>query len=370
MNEKDFLIALNIVSGLGSVKITALLSHFGKPSRIFQASIQELMGCADIGNILAGRIKSVVSSGAFEKELKLINSLGVKIVTLNDPEYPGMLRQIYDPPVVLYARGNIDFLNKISVAIVGCRRASLYGLRQAEQIASSLSMKGVCVVSGLARGIDTAAHKGALNACGSTVAVLGSGLGCVYPEENINLSRKIIENGVLISEFPLLMPPLKGNFPRRNRIISGLCRAVVVIEAARRSGSLITANFALSQNRDVFALPGTVGSVNSQGTNNLIKQGAKLIESAEDILEELSFPEYNIQNRESYATLENSCQLSDFDEKTKHVLELLDNEPQHIDVLVKNSKESFSNIYKILLELQIKGLIRELEGKRFAKKEG
>jgi len=289
MKAKDYLIALNMVPGLGSVKIMKLLKYFPSPKQIFEAPCDKLLNINQIGILLAKRIHTIIDSNEFKRELKQIQDLNIKIVTINDSAYPELLKQIYDPPIALYILGDVSNLQMLSVAVVGCRRASFYGLKQAECIAGVLAAKGVCIVSGLARGIDTAAHKGALASGGRTVAVLGSGLNNIYPPENKNLLEKIVEQkGTVISEFSLEMSPQKGNFPRRNRIISGLSRAVVVVEAAKRSGSLITANLALDEGRDVYAVPGTANSFNAQGTNKLIKEGAKLVENAEDILQELN----------------------------------------------------------------------------------
>lgn len=211
----------------------------------------------------------------------------IKTLTLQDKNYPANLRHIYQPPSIIYFRGEVLLEDNIAVAVVGSRRATDYGLGNAERLGFELASRGVTVISGLARGIDTAAHKGALRAGGRTIAVLGSGLDVMYPSENKRLADEITRYGAVISEFEPDAPPARHNFPKRNRIISGLSLGVVIVEAAKRSGSLITADFALEQGREVFALPGKVGSFTSEGTHNLIKQGAKLIESIEDIVEEL-----------------------------------------------------------------------------------
>ncbi|MCP4650594.1 MAG: DNA-protecting protein DprA [PVC group bacterium] len=285
MKDKEYLIALNMVSGLGSVKIKDLLELFKVPSCIFKARINELTRIKGLNKTIAGRIYQVLDSRSFKDEINMIKEFGVGIITLLDDDYPESLKHIYDPPAVLYVKGNIKSLYPLSVAIVGCRKASPYGLQQAQRMAQELAEKGACVVSGLARGIDTQAHKGALSVGGKTAAVLGSGFVNVYPKENTKLFEQISRQGVVISEFSLQTLPQKCNFPRRNRIISGLSKAVVVVEAAQRSGSLITANLALDQGRDVYAVPGIAGSIYAQGTNKLIKEGARLVENAEDVLE-------------------------------------------------------------------------------------
>ncbi len=370
MNEQEYIIALNLVKGLRNIRIIELLKHFSNVSQIFKTSVNTLSRVTAMGPSLARQIHSVIETEEFSEELRWIDRSKTQIITIIDELYPEPLKQIYDPPVVLYTRGDVRVLQRISVAIVGCRRASCYGLRQAERIAGELSLKGICVVSGMARGIDTAAHKGALAHQGKTVAVLGSGLNQIYPAENKSLFEEIAQSGAVISEFPLAMPPQKENFPKRNRIISGLSRAVVVVEAARRSGSLITANLALEQNRDVCAVPGAANSMNAQGTNKLIKEGAKLVENADDILEELNIPA-DVQKPDNIKTgFVAEGRRPDINEAGKKLLEFLTHKPLHIDLLVKRSELGSTCVYKNLLELQLKGLVREIEGKMFVLKEG
>ncbi|UCB57420.1 MAG: DNA-processing protein DprA [Candidatus Omnitrophota bacterium] len=219
--------------------------------------------------------------------MRFPSSNKIKTLSLNDKEYPANLRYIYSPPLALYVKGNILAEDSIALAIVGSRKASYYGLKNAESLGFKLASQGITIISGLARGIDTAAHRGALAAGGRTIAVLGSGLNIIYPRQNKGLAEEISKNGAVISEYAQDTPPLRQNFPRRNRIISGLSLGVVVVEAAKRSGALITADFALEQGREVFALPGKIDSFTSAGTHELIKDGAKLVESTEDIIEEL-----------------------------------------------------------------------------------
>jgi len=284
MEEKRCLLALNMVEGLGSVKISQLLEHFNKAANIFGAQAEELERVFGIGAKIAGRIKNF-DWQVLDKELKLIKKHDIGVVTIAESDYPESLKQISDPPPVLYFKGSI-LSGGFNFAIVGSRRASYYGISVAEKFAQQLAALGIVIVSGMARGIDTASHKGALKAKGATLAVLGSGLLNIYPPENKLLAEKIAKSGAVISEFPLNTPPLRENFPRRNRIVSGLSRGVLVVEAAERSGALITADLALDQGRDVFAVPGEVDSPTSLGANYLIKQGAKLVNSIEDILEE------------------------------------------------------------------------------------
>jgi DNA processing protein len=287
MTERDYFIGMNMVKGLGSILFSRLIRTFGNPENVFKAEISRLISIAGINEKTAKSIKSVLGSKEFYAELEQIDKDNIEIITIEDEKYPALLKQIYDPPIVFYAKGSMAALNHKMVALVGCRKASSYGLKQAYSISRELANKGICIVSGMARGIDTQAHKGALAAKGKTVAVLGSGLNNIYPPENKGLYEMILHNGAVISEFSLNTVPSRSNFPRRNRIISGLCQAVVVIEAAQKSGSLITADLALNQGREVFAMPGPANSFNAQGTNKLIKEGAKLIENAQDVLDGL-----------------------------------------------------------------------------------
>lgn len=369
LEKQKYCIALNMVCGLGLVLTKRLLEYFKSAKGIFEASAESLLDVPGVNSRIAADIKRTLFSDAFDQELKDIRNEGVQILCLEDEGYPKLLKQIYDPPIVLYLKGDISLLDKIPIAVVGCRKASFNGLGLSARIAEALSLRDICVVSGLARGIDTAAHKGALRGSGATIAVLGSGLKCVYPKENKYLFNEISRHGIVMSEFPLTTAPHKGNFPRRNRIISGLSLGVVVVEAAQRSGSLITANMALSQNREVFAMPGAANSVNAKGTNKLIKEGAKLVENVEDIIEELNIQTY-IKEQVFTTQQELSMQCADLKAEAKALLQLLSDEPMHIDSLIKTSSLSASCVYKNLLDLQLNGRVKEIEGKRFIKKEG
>ena len=287
MTEVESYIALNMINGLGSVLINRLVERFGRAGAVFSAEIKELTEVSGITPELSGNIKSILTSDEFFRELRQIKDSNVKVITIADKIYPEVLRQIYDPPVLLYMKGSPGVFDNKMLAVIGCRRASSYGLKQARKLAYELAGNDFCIVSGMAKGIDTEAHKGALQAQGKTIAVLGSGFSKIYPPENKPLFDKIAESGAVVSEYSMNTAPLRGNFPRRNRIISGLSQAVIVIEAAKKSGSLITADLALSQGREVFAMPGAANSFNCQGTNKLIKDGAKLIENYQDVLDGL-----------------------------------------------------------------------------------
>ncbi len=367
--QNKYYIALNMVSGIGPILVKKLLERFSCVKGVFEASTASLMSVPGISARIAAGIKTILRSEEFNKEIRDIDSEGIQVLCPEDSLYPALLNEIYDSPIVLYLKGDLSLLDKITVSVVGCRRASFNGLQLSERISYDLSSRGICVVSGLARGIDTAAHKGALKGPGSTVAVLGSGLKCVYPPENKGLFDEISRKGILISEFSLNTAPHRGNFPRRNRIISGLSLGVVVIEAAQRSGSLITANLALSQNREVFAMPGAANSVNARGTNKLIKEGAKLVENVADIIEELNIGTY-AQGREDRHIQEADAYQADLNKEAKQLLQSLSSEPMHIDLLIKTSRLNAACVYRNLLDLQLKGIIREVEGKRFIKKEG
>ena len=288
MTRREQLILLNLIPGLGSALLRRLLDAFGDLDRLTSAGAQALRQVQGITPALAGRIVGGCRDQArLERELALAQRHGAALVTMDDPEYPAALRTIPDPPLALYIQGTLTEADRVAVAVVGSRRASLYGLQCAERLAGDLALRGVTVVSGLARGIDGAAHQGALRAAGRTVAVLGSGLARLYPEDHAPLAERIAESGAVISEYPMEAVPSAFNFPRRNRLISGLSLGVVVVEAAQRSGALITADCALEQGREVFAVPGPMTSATSQGTHHLLKQGARLVTSVDDIMDEL-----------------------------------------------------------------------------------
>ncbi len=289
----------------------------------------------------------------------------VEVFSLTDKDYPTNLRYIYDPPSTFYVKGKILPEDNVAIAIVGSRRATYYGLKNAQSLSFELAAKGITIISGLARGIDSAAHRGALEAKGRTIAVLGSGLNIIYPRENKKLAEKISQNGAVVSEFPLDTAPHPHNFPRRNRIISGLSLGVVVIEAAKKSGALITANCALEQGREVFALPGKVDSFTSCGTHSLIKEGAKLVGSVEDIIEELEplkFCRAAQTKSEGKAGIE-----PNLPQEERQVYSCLSSEPVHLDELVQKVDISYGKLLTSLLKLEYKKLIKELPGKIFVK---
>jgi len=354
---KDFIL-LNMLGDIGYRRLSNLLEEFKQTEAIFSAPLEDLKKVEGIGERIAKKIKSARSDIDIDRELLLIKEHDVDVITVLDGSYPEILKSTYDPPIVLYVIGNIEIVSKLSIAIVGSRRSTQYGLKAAQRIARELSAYGVTVVSGMARGIDTQAHRGAIGSGGKTAAVLGSGFSFIYPPENKSLAKEIIESGALISEFPMETPPHKGNFPRRNRIISGLSKGVVVVEAASRSGALITADFALNEGREVFAVPGPAGHVASEGTNNLIKEGAKFTENAKDILEEFLVLD-NKKDDDLVVELK--------DAKEKDIYSLLSDEPKAVDNMLNELSFEVRDIRAVLLQLELRGLVKQLPGKLYIK---
>jgi len=370
MTEKEALVGLNLVRGIGSNRLKKLLEYFQKPQNIIAAKAAQLKRIEGIGEEIATNITHLKKED-IEKEFDLIQKHDLEILTLNDTAYPENLKNIYDPPPVLYIKGTLSPQDKLSIAIVGSRRASFYGLNSAEKFAYELASMGFTVVSGLAYGIDTQAHKGALKAGNRTIAVLGSGLAKIYPAENKKLAGEIAQHGAVISEFPIQEEPRRQNFPCRNRVISGLSMGVLVVEAARNSGALITADFSLEQGRDVFALPGKIDSQTSFGTNSLIKQGAKLVASVEDILEELNLTGFSgsesAVKQETLRKREEVAKISDLTPEESLLYNSLSNEPLQFDDLVDKLKLETSLVIKTLFTLEMKKVIRQFPGKQFAR---
>jgi DNA processing protein len=355
MDKKIYWIALNLI-GISYIKLKKVLEELNNVEEIFKQDTKKLIELGLTKNI-AEKIERWEEL-PIKEEIKYIESEGINILTINDPEYPVLLKEIYDPPFLFYYKGKINF-NDISISIVGTRNPSLYGLKMAEKFAFELASYNFTIVSGLARGIDTSAHAGALRANGKTIGVMGSGFKNFYPPENKKLERDIIKNGAIITEFPSYTLPEKYNFPKRNRIISGLSKGLIVIEAGPRSGALITANFALEQGRDVFALPGRVDTLYSKGTNRLLKDGAILIEDVKDVLEAMNI---EVKNKEK---IENKT-ISVTGEEKK-ILDAIEQVSNLEELLIKTKIEPNKLLY-ILTELQIKGLIEELPGKLYRKK--
>ena len=361
-NETDvrFWMALTRVHGVGGVTANRLIEHFGSARAVFDAGISKFEGLKGI------RVNAVKGIAAFkeweeiDRELDRANRLGISIITIQDSRYPRNLLNIPSPPLILYVMGSLSAADEAAIAVVGSRDPSSYGLEMADKFSTYFAREGLAVVSGLARGIDTAAHKSALRAGGRTIAVLGCGIDVVYPPESSKLFRQIADYGALVSEFPLGTQPDAINFPRRNRIISGLSLGVLVVEAALKSGSLITASYAAEQGRDVYVIPGNINSARSKGSNRLINEGAMLVDTPGTILEDLQ-----PQRRE------NKVEVKDpeftFNEQESIVFELLSQELLHIDKILKISKMNISEISAILLNLEMMDAVRQHPGKFYTK---
>lgn len=359
MSNLYYWLALNSIPDIGPVMVRNLLSAFGTPENIFQMSLNELTQAAGIGKSRAARIISFNRWDFVEKEIRKAETQNVRLLTLNDPEYPDGLRQCPDAPIVLYVKGGFEPADKYAISIVGSRSSSDYGMQVAEKMGFQLSSSGLTIVSGMARGIDTASHKGALRAAGRTIAVLGSGIDVPYPYSNRELMESIGSSGAVITEFPFGTGPEKENFPKRNRIISGLSLGVVVIEATLDSGSLITVAYALDQGKEIFAVPGNVTSRNSRGTNDLIKRGARLVESAEEVIDELRPLLKGILR-------EDRKSLPEMNEEEKKIHSCLEAAPSHIDVITRKTNMTSGKALSVLLSLELKGLVRQGSGKQFS----
>ncbi|MCX6356921.1 MAG: DNA-processing protein DprA [Candidatus Aureabacteria bacterium] len=361
----EHLIALNMIAGLGPVTIKRLLEQFGSAAAALAAPPEALLQVRGIGPETVAALSRGKATVDVAAEMERIRKAGVTVIALSDPAYPENLKQIYDPPPILYVRGTLTPGDRHAVAVVGARRCSHYGAMAAERLAEQIASLGLTVVSGMARGIDTAAHRGALKAKGRTIAVLGSGLNRLYPAENRHLAEEIASSGAVISEFPMETGPNKTNFPLRNRLISGLSLGVVVVEAARKSGSLITAAQAMDQGRAVFAVPGRIDSPLSRGTHDLIRDGAKLVESVEDICEE--FP-YLFGARGGHdAARETDAgrprpRLTPYEEA---VLGLISAQERPIDEIISTSGLSPASVSSALFSLELKHLVKQLPGKLF-----
>lgn len=362
--ETFYWVALNLVPGLGSILIRRLLEQFKTPEAVFQASLRDLLSIEGLSEKVAHEIQKGPSDQKVNRELSLLKEIGGKIITLNNETYPQRLKEIYDPPPILYMRGDLKKEDELAVAIVGSRKTSPYGRWVTEKISQELASQGITIISGMARGIDSVAHLGALSVEGRTIAVLGCGVDRVYPSENRLLFKRIIDHGAVLSEFPMGSPPDGSHFPKRNRIISGLSIGVVVVEASEESGSLITAHYALEQGREVFAVPGNIGTKGSRGTHLLIRQGAKLVESSEDILEEI-LPQWK---REKERMEEIESPGPKLTQEEQQIYSQMGETPLHIDTIIRESGLDPGKVSCLLLNLELKGLIVQWPGKCFSKK--
>ena len=366
-------IALNMTPGVGPRVATKLLEAFGSPENVFHARRRQLEAL----RIKPETIESIIARELDARaavELDRVKKLGGDILILDDGSYPEILREIADPPITLYVRGDWEACFSLPcVAVIGSRLCSTYGTNATEMLSRDLASRGICIVSGLARGIDTTAHRGAMRGGGKTVGVLGTGIDGAYPKENARLIREILDSGgAVVSQFPLGTPPLKDNFPYRNRIISGLSLGVLIVEASERSGSLITARLAMEQNREVMAVPGNITSANSYGTNYLIKSGAKLVQQWQDVVAELP-SEISAAILPPKVEEEGECDKDptppDLSQDERKIWTLLSyDEPLHIDVLLQSSGMSFGDLNTALVALDIRDMIRVLPGKNYAKR--
>jgi len=365
-------IALSFIVGVGSRTAALLIERFGSPALIFAASTRSLVD-AGLSQESVDALKSSESRAAARSQIDEIRKLGGEAITLVDKRYPNLLRETYDPPIVIYCLGSVvEAISQPTIAIVGSRRCSSYGRNVAEKLSRELAERGITIISGLARGIDSAAHRGALEGRGLTVGVMGTGLDAVYPKENRSLATQITQNGALVTEFPLATPPASQNFPFRNRVISGLALGVMVIEGAERSGSLITARLAYEQGRDVFAVPGNITSHKSFGPNNLIKDGAKLVHTWHDVVEELPMEvKAAILSAERGERFIERARVEEVElsPPERRVLKMLHpDEPLHIDQLIVRAGMPSGDLMGALLKLEMLDRIRQLPGKSFVRR--
>jgi len=370
-------ISLNMTPGVGPRKATQLLERFGSAESVFHATRNELESL----RLKAETIESILKREFHEKavdELNKVKNLGGDVLILDDGSYPFLLREIADPPITLYVKGDWQAcFDAPCIGVIGSRKCSTYGENASEMLARDLAEHGVCIVSGFARGIDTAAHRGAIRGKGKTIAVLGTGIDQIYPRENKKLVEEILDSGgAVVSQFPLETPPLKENFPYRNRIISGLSYGVLLVEASERSGSLITARLAMEQNREVLAVPGNITSRNSFGTNYLIKSGAKLVQQWQDVVNELPgeisariLPPKLDENTSEEKPAQPELAPANLNENERKIWQMLStDEPVHIDSLLETSDLSFGDLNSSLVGLDLKDLIRTLPGNFYARK--
>lgn len=363
-------IVLKNAAGIGNLMFKRLMDRFGDPGRALAASKSELGAVDGMTAPMVAAVRAAREPEGARQEIALARENGCRIVTMDDPEYPVLLKEISDPPPWLYIRGSLQAF-ETSIAIVGSRNPTRYGLTMARRLSADLAEMGFSIISGMARGIDTAAHQGALSAGGRTAAVLGSGLCVIYPPENRKLYNDIANNGAVVSEFPMNAPPNPYHFPARNRIISGMTLGTVVVEAAKKSGSLITARLALEQDREVFAVPGNINSFKSAGTHRLLKEGAKLVERAADIAEEVVHflkqgmpPTAN--DTATSDTIEGAEKMNALTTDELKVYHALDPYPVHIDELGRRLGMATGLLSAILLNLELKGIVSQMPGKYFS----
>lgn len=359
MNNTSYLLVLHSIDGLGPIRLKTIINYFKDPKIAWEANERELLEIGIPKNVV-DKLKETRKKLDPEDYANSIEKSGIKWMSLFDEIYPKRLKEIYDPPIVIYYKGEILPEDEKAVAVVGTRKITGYGRVVTEQFTSGLVNAGVTVVSGLARGVDSCAHEVVLKEGGRTIAVLGGGLNKIFPPENISLAAKIADgHGVVISEFPPDYPSLAGNFPARNRIISGLSQAVLVTEAAEDSGSLITARVALEQGRDVFAVPGPITSFLSKGPIDLIKEGARPVSDPQEILDELGI--------DGVSSIKSHLSKEDLTDEEQKIIDCLENENKHIDEICRSLNSSAAQISSNLLKMEIKGWVRNLGGGTYTK---
>jgi len=351
IKDLPYWVGFNIVPGVGRVKFSQLEKYFGKLETAWQAGAADLKQAGLDSNVIKS-IEEMRPHIDLVSEMERLDKAGIKVYTFQDDDYPARLREIFDYPPIIYLKGELSLQDEWCIAVVGTRRATVYGKQVTQEIVENLARNKITVVSGLARGIDTIAHRAALEAEGRTVAICACGLDSVYPPENAALARSIVENGALISEYPLGAKPRADNFPRRNRIMSGMSLGVLVIEADEISGAVITAHMALEQNREVFAVPGSILSPMSRGTNTLIQEGAKLVRNCTDILEELNLTA-NIQQLEMKEMVPTT-------ETEDLLLKQLSSEPVHVDAVCRSSGLPVATVSSNLAIMELKGLVKQV----------
>jgi DNA processing protein len=359
MSDTKYWIGFTLIPGIGRVRFSKLEQHFGKLERAWQASATEL----ETAGLDSRSIEAVVSNRpkiSLDAEMEKLERYKVTVLTYKDEAYPFRLKEIYEPPPVIYVRGSLTPEDDWCLAVVGTRRPTYYGREVSEQIAGDLARNRITIVSGLAKGIDVTAHRAALDSGGRSIAVFGCGLDIVYPREHVKLARQIMENGALISEFPLGTTPRRENFPLRNRIMSGLSLGVLVVEAGEVSGALITAGHALEQNREVFAVPGSVLSAVSRGTNRLIQEGAKLVSGANDILEEL-----NLTMAVQQIEVKELVPATETESTILQILRNLSPEPTHIDEVGHQSRLPIATVSSALSMMELKGMVKQVGGMNY-----
>jgi len=373
MNDKEACILLNMVQGIGYVKVKAICESLGSPGKIFEKDIEGIKKLNCLNEKTINSIFEYQKNGKLTQELKLIEKASVKVTSFLDDDYPSQLKEISNPPLCLYSRGSLNCSYDNTLAVVGSRMLTTYGREVIESIIAQLSYAGWNIVSGLAYGTDAAVHRTVVNSNGVTIGVLGGGLMKFHPQEHLELAEQMIEkNGAVISEFPMEMPPTRQSFPMRNRIISGLSKGVLVIEAGNKSGSLITSNFALEQGRQVFAIPGRINSPQSKGCNALIKNGAKLVESVDDILDEFELlpgfkmiEKINNENLKLPNEVNNKITLSDDELK---IISCIKNEEKSIDIISVETSIPLPTLLTSLMKLELKKQVSQLPGKRYKSK--